>query len=78
MPQVEQELARPLRAAGCQTHGEQQSSLFSLAVQTTTAQLLNNVGGHIILGPDVLGEHVVLGPAVRGDNFSGSKYCLLE
>ena len=39
--------------------------MFSPAVQTATdyiAQLLHNVGGHIILGPDVLGGHVVLGP----------------
>ena len=66
---MEQELARLLHkqgAAGCRTHGEQQSSLFSLAVQTARdymylAQLLHNVGGqqllrgHIILGPDALG-----------------------
>ena len=43
-------------------------------VQTTTAQLLHNyVGGHIVLGPDVLGDHVVLGPAVRGT--SGPRTC---
>ena len=28
--------------------------------------LVCNVGGQLVLGPDVLGGHVVLGPAVRG------------
>ena len=28
--------------------------------------LVYNVGGQLVLGPDVLGGHVVLGPAVRG------------
>jgi len=54
-PRVEQKLTILLHkqgAAGCWTHGEQQSSLFSLAVQTATdyiAQLLHNVGRQLVL-----------------------------
>ena len=71
-PRVEQELARLLHkqgAAGCRTHGEQQSFLFSLPAQTATdyiAQLLHNVGGQLVLR----GTH-----SPRGDNLKGGTSC---
>ena len=43
-------------------------SSFGGAEQPQMIELLvYNVGGQLVLGPDVLEGHVVLGPAVRGD-----------
>jgi len=36
-----------------------------------------NVGGQLVLGPDVLGGHVILGLRVGGDLFMGDSLAVL-
>jgi len=44
--------------------GAEQPQMIELLVR------VYNVGGQLVLGPDVLGGHVVLGPAVPLDSWS--------
>ena len=51
--------------------GAEQPRMIELLVYNVGGQLVlgpDVLGGHVVLGPDVLGGHVVLGPAVRRDS----------
>jgi len=51
--------------------GAEQPRMIELLVYNVGGQLVlgpDVLGDHIVLGPDVLGEHVVLGPAVWGNS----------